>query len=132
MAESSHDQLIVASLWATTVQSARSHAASAARRCGGRFGQLILNETATYCEQGLPKTHEELSRRTLQAMALTAKMCSISHAASSARRHPNIEDEILKETKEFCDRVSLNDDVALESMALTQKISNMCFSDRAI
>jgi len=63
-------------------------------------------------------------------MSLTAKISSISHAAGAAGRHPNIEDNILNEIKAFCDRVSLNDDVALESMALTQEISSMCFADR--
>ncbi|NQT16804.1 MAG: hypothetical protein HQ582_28865 [Planctomycetes bacterium] len=132
MPETSHDELMVASFWMTSVQSAQSHANGAARRSGGPFGELIVKEAAAFCEQQSPKTHDELSTRNLQSMALTGKISSISHAASAAQRHPNVADIILGETKTFCDRVSLNDDVALESLAFTQKISNICFSDRAL
>ncbi|WP_236622403.1 hypothetical protein, partial [Novipirellula maiorica] len=122
-----NDQLNIASFWNTTLKSSRSHASGAARRCPGPFGELILSEAAKFCEQTVPQSHEEYSKRTQQSMSLTTKISSISHAAFAARRHPKIEDSILNETKAFCDRVSLSDDVTLESMALTQAISNMCF-----
>jgi hypothetical protein len=118
MSNGSHPQLMLATFWSTMAQSARSHAAGAARRCGGRFAELILSEATKFCERATPTTDAELSQRTLRSIALTGKISSISHAAGAARRHPNIEDQILDETRSFCDRVSLTDDVTLESMAV--------------
>ncbi len=130
MGKTSHDDLMVASFWLTMTQSARSHAAVVAQRCGGAFAELILRETSKFCEQEPPKSYGELSARTLQTLSLTAKISGDSHAAGAARQHPNVQRDILNETKAFSDRVTLNDDVAIESLTLMQKISNICFADR--
>lgn len=127
----SFDAVMVASSWGTMAESARSFGIAMAARCINAFADLIHNETAKFCEQQPPTTYSELSARTLQSMALTGKITSISHADSAAKQHPRVASVILSETAAFCDRVSLNDNVVLESMTLTQRISNICFSDRA-
>lgn len=65
----------------------------------------------------------------LQSMAVAGSISSIAYAATAAGRHPSIREDFFSKSKAFCDRVSLKDDVTLESIKLTQKTSNMCCSD---
>ena len=125
-----HNQLMIASFWQTTCQSAQSSGHNAASRCGGQYGQLIIKRTSEFCEQPTPTTNAELSNRTSQSMNLTGINGSISNAAMSAGRHPRVAAEIWAATKAFSDSVTLDSYTAMDSMNLTQKISNVCFADR--
>ena len=117
------------SQWATICESARSHALLMARMHRGVAAQMMRRETDNLCSQRPPTTDAELSHRLIQASALTSKIGSIAHADSMARMHPRVADQIFEETKRFCDRVSLDGDVFNESFALNAKISSICHGD---
>lgn len=123
------DDLHIQSFWVLTCQSAQSHAASMAASCRREAAALITREAKEFCDRDAPETRAELSRRQKQAMYLTSRISSISHADQMARSHPNISDQIMAETKTFLDRLGLDDSPYKESMALTSKISTLCFSD---
>lgn len=123
------DTTNIQSHWLLICQSARSHAASMAASCQQEAAGLIRREAQEFCEQDPPGTRSELSRRQTQAMHLTARISSISHADQMARSHPNVSDQIMAETKAFLKRLDLDGAPYEESMALTSKISTLCFSD---
>jgi hypothetical protein len=66
----------------------------------------------------------------MQAMHLTARISSISHADQMARSHPNAAGAIMAETKAFSDRLHLDDSPYEEAYALMAKISTLCSEDR--
>jgi hypothetical protein len=100
-----------------------------ARNCRREAAALIHLEALKFCDREPPENKSELSRRRRQASYLTSKISSISHADQMARNHPNVSDQILAETKAFLDRHDLDDSPYKGSMALTSKISTLCFSD---
>jgi len=119
----------VQSYWLLTCQSAQSHAAAMAASCRRPAANLILREAKEFCDREPPESSTELSQRQKQAMYLTSRISSISHADQMARNHPNVSDQIMDDVKAFLDRLTLDDSPYKESMALTSKISTLCFSD---
>lgn len=119
----------IESFWRLTCQSAQSHAAAMAASCRRTAANLILREAELFCDREPPESAAELSRRQTQAMYLTSRISSISHADQMARNHPNMSGQIMKEVKAFLDRLALDDSPYKESMALTSKISTLCVSD---
>jgi hypothetical protein len=99
-----------------------------AASCRREAAALMTREVKEFCDQDAPETKSELSRRQKQAMYLTSRISSISHADQMARSHPNVSDQIMAETKAFLDRLGLDDSPYKESMALTSKISALCYS----
>lgn len=100
-----------------------------AANCRREAASLIRREAKNFCDREPPENESELSRRQKQAMYLTSRISSISHADQMGRTHPNISDDIMAETKTFLDRVDLDESPYKESMALTTKISALCASD---
>jgi len=116
----------VASWWPMIYTSAQSHAMYVAQLCPGPFGELILEESRGFCNQGAPTSESELQLRQAQSMTLISKISSIAHAASMAHTHPNVATEILAATRDFCKRVPLAYNACNESIALTANISSIC------
>jgi hypothetical protein len=102
-----------------------------ASRCRREAAGWILSEAKQFCDQKPPDTREELSHRQMQASHLTSRIASVSHADLMARSHPGVSDEILTEARSFLDRLGLDDPPYNESLLLTTKVSELCFSDMA-
>ena len=97
--------------------------------CRREAATLIHGEAKAFCDREAPTTRAELSRRQQQALYLTSKIGSISHADLMARSHPNVADQLMSAVKSFLERVGIDESPYKEAMSLTSTISTICHSD---
>src|SRR5437899_5478858 len=93
---------IVAISWETICQSARSEARARLRSFRPVAADLMAAEIQRFCEQSPPSSHDELSVRNTEAIALSSRISSIAHADSMARQHPAVAAEIFHAVRKLC------------------------------
>ena len=129
------DELMVKSFWASACQSASSYAEWRARlQHHRRAAELIAGEARKFLDRPPPESQEELSRRQMEQIALSARIASISHADAMAAMHADVADAILVEAAAYCegelpqtfDGVS---QVHLAGIVLNSKITSLCSAD---
>lgn len=127
----SFNDIHLAQHWLSTVHSQESFALSMARMCTGDFADLILKESQKSKDNQPPQSAEELDLWQRRSIVLKSKISAIAHADSMARLSSGVASEILKATREYCDRSlpvteSELEESQLATAGLTATISNLC------
>lgn len=120
------DRELLVSFASNTHMSAMLHATAMAVTCLPDFAELVRLEASKFARLDMPNTNEKLIKFQSRSMSLSGKIASVSHASSMAKMHSSARGSLHELATEFCDRVSLDDDVAAESMALNSKIRMVC------
>jgi hypothetical protein len=96
------DTEMLAQFWIMLARSVQADASLACQRCSQTATEMITSKASKFVAQPTPTTHDDLSFRNRQAMALTGERGAICDADRFASRYPNVRNLIFAATREAC------------------------------
>jgi hypothetical protein len=104
------DKHLVANSWVTMCRTAQAHAMHMAEGHPGAAAEMMLSETSKFCDQGPPRTGDELDGYQMQRLALLSMISAMAHGDLMAREHPSVAGEIFEEIRKLRDHALPNTD----------------------
>ncbi len=115
--------------WNRMKVSTGAYAESMSQLCREPFDDLLLHEAEAFCRLGPPLSAAEAESRVTQRAMLSAKTGIISYVSTMTGLHPGVAPQLVEMAKQFCNEVTLDDDVYERARALEQQVIRLCQAD---